>query len=115
MDISRIDIAELKALYWQINPGIPPRRYELTGRLQNQLNVMQRDLTSIKDGLQSAQETTKHMQHQQNQLNVMQRDLTSIKDGLQNVQEAIKHMQHQMTNTSHTVEEAAKYEIDERK
>src|SRR5437667_8226366 len=54
----------LKALYWQINPGIPPRHYELTSRLQNQLNVMQRDLTSIKDGLKSLQEEIGHMQRQ---------------------------------------------------
>ena len=32
----------LKALYWQINPGIPPRHHELTSRLHNQT---QRDAT----------------------------------------------------------------------
>ncbi len=54
----------LKALYWQINPGIPPRRYELTSRLQNQLHVMQRDLTSIRDGFKHLHEDVKRMQHQ---------------------------------------------------
>ena len=54
----------LKALYWQINPGIPPRHYELTSRLQNQLKVIQRDLTSIKDGIKSLQEEIRRMQHQ---------------------------------------------------
>jgi len=54
----------LKALYWQINPGIAPRRYELTSQLKNQLNVMQRDLTSIKDGIKSLQEGFRHIQQQ---------------------------------------------------
>jgi len=54
----------LKALYWQINPGIPPRHYELTSQLRNQLNVMQHDLMSIKDGIKSLQEGFRHMQQQ---------------------------------------------------
>jgi hypothetical protein len=45
----------LQALYWQINPGIPPLRYGLTSQLQNQLNVMQTDLKSIKEDLKMLQ------------------------------------------------------------
>jgi len=37
----------LRTLYFQLNPGIPPLRYELTSRLQNQLNVMQQELKSL--------------------------------------------------------------------
>jgi hypothetical protein len=54
----------LKAVYWQINPGIPPRHYELTGQLQNQLNVMHHDLISIKDGIQSLHAEFKLLQLQ---------------------------------------------------
>lgn len=41
-----------KALYWQINPGIPP----LTSQLQKQLNMMQLDLVHIKERLKSLEE-----------------------------------------------------------
>lgn len=43
----------LKALYWQISPGVPPRYHELTGQLQHQLKVIQQDLKSIKNGINS--------------------------------------------------------------
>lgn len=43
----------LQGLYTQINPGIPPHLYELIGQLQRQLNMMQRDLTNIKNGLKN--------------------------------------------------------------
>lgn len=46
----------LRTLYGQINPGIPQRLYELTGQLQNQLNIVQHELTNIKDGLKSRHE-----------------------------------------------------------
>jgi hypothetical protein len=68
----------VKALYWQINPGIPPRRYELTSRLQNKLNVMHHDLTSIKDVLKKLHEEVTHMQRQITKLS-------------HRVEEAIKH------------------------
>jgi hypothetical protein len=58
----------LKAFYWQINPGIPPRRYELTSQLQNQLKVIQHDLTSIKYGIKSLREEIARMQRQMTEL-----------------------------------------------
>ncbi|HWS84981.1 MAG TPA: hypothetical protein VN207_12075 [Ktedonobacteraceae bacterium] len=54
----------LKTLHFQINPGILPRRYEMTSELRHQLNLMQRDLTSIKDGLESLETKVTTIQSQ---------------------------------------------------
>jgi hypothetical protein len=54
----------LRTLHFQINPGILPFRYELTSQLQNQFNIVQQELKSLKDGIKSLQKTNEQIQRQ---------------------------------------------------
>lgn len=60
----------IRTLYFQLNPGIPPHRYELTSRLQNQLNVMQQELKSLNDGMKNLQDGNSRVQRQLTKLSM---------------------------------------------
>lgn len=53
----------LLSLYFHLNQGIPPLLYEKTLWLENQFNVIQSNLTTIKDGIKNLHDELADVQH----------------------------------------------------